>query len=133
VVEQRGQAVGHVVPGGDRLGCLEVKPVSERRQLLEEQLLAGLEELIAPGHSVFHGEATGMGIAVVALQQRAGGVEPIEDLRRREHPTPGGHQLDRKGQAVGPATDLLDRLGLRRLDAPFRRAQPGSIPEQVDR
>jgi hypothetical protein len=97
VVDQQRQAVEHVVSGGDGLGCLDVEALRERRQLLEEQLLGGFEELVAPRHRVVHGQVSRIGIAERALQQGARGIEPIDDLRGREHPTPCGHQLDGKG------------------------------------
>jgi hypothetical protein len=93
-VDQGREAVQHILTGPKDLGRVEVESASEHRQLLEQQPLGGLEQLVAPVEGCLHRALTRAGVADTAAQQGQSGVQPIQDLRRRQHPAPRGGQLD---------------------------------------
>ena len=105
--------------------------IREHRQQLEQALLAGLEELVAPVHRrpqrlLALGEVAG-----TAAQQAEPVVEPVAQHLRREQREAGGRELDRQRQAIEPAADLRDGGGVVVRQLEVRVDDAGAVDEQL--
>ena len=140
LVEQRAEAVegvelrpGRVVQvGRHRLDRLDRRP-GEDRQQLEQSLLGGRQQLVAP----FDRRAK----RLLALRQVAGAAaerleaagEPIPERVGREEVEAGGRELDCKRQPVEAAADLGDRGGVVVGQPEVRPDAASPLDEQLDR
>ena len=97
--------------GADRLGGLDRPTADEDRQPSEEGALIGVQQPVTPVHS---GPkcALPLGQVGVVAAQIEPVAEPLQQHRRRQHPGPGSHQLDRQRNAVEAAADLGHSRGV---------------------
>ena len=72
----------------------------------ERLLLPCREQLVAPGDRAAESALALGHVASAHRQQRQRAVEPLEDLRRREHLHTRGRQLEREREVVEPPADL---------------------------
>ena len=114
-VDQGGDPVDDVVIGpGDGFGCGQVERSEEDREAIEELLLLGGEQLVAP--------VDGRSEALLARGGRSGGdeepeavVEMVCDLGGAQHADATSRQLDRQGEPLQCSADTRDLGGLDRI------------------
>ena len=111
LVDQRSEQVEHPLAldslaGADLLGRLEGKAAGEHRQAAKQRSLVVGEQLVAPVDRGAQGLKPGQGRARPAGQEAEAIREAGCDLLDREHPHPGGGELDRQRQPVELGADL---------------------------
>ncbi len=121
-----------VCRGRDRLHRREVR-VGKDREDLEQALLPGIEELVAPFDRRPQRLLPLGQVAGRAPEQLEPASEPITQRFRREQPQAGRSELDRERQAVEPTADVADRGRVVVVELKVGTDCPGSIDEELDR
>ena len=131
LVEERAGAVERRVADAD--GGLERAAAGKDREVREQALLLGLQEVVAPGDRVAKRLVTGRFVTRSMAQEVESLVEPIEHLLGRKELRPRGCELEGKREAVEARADLLDggRVLLGEPEGRFGRL--GALDEQGDR
>ena len=122
----------------DVLGDLGAPAAGEDRTPPEDRLLVGRQEVVAPGDRTTQRPLALRQIAGAAGQDVQALLEPFEDRRRREHPDPGGGELDGEGQALESVARWLGRPRARhrcrrRRDGPGEPGRGTASRRQPDR
>jgi hypothetical protein len=94
----------------DVLRGFEGATTGEHREAREESLLAGREQVMAPGDRRFERALAFRRVAGAAPQQREPLVESLEQCFRRQDLRARGGELDRQRQAIEVAADRDHRL-----------------------
>ncbi len=129
-----GVEVARGGPGmGDHLLDEVRRRAGEHRQHLEQPLLPGVEELVAPFDRGPHRLLAERQVAGAAAEHRQPALEPPEERLRREQVEAGRRQLDRQREAVEAPADLRHGGGVvvGEVEGRVDGARPGD--EQLDR
>ena len=114
-VHQRAERVHHRSPDGvtaDGRDGGQAEAPGEYREPGEQRLFVGGKQAEAPVQRVPQGPLPFGQVTRPGGQQAHPVIEPREQRARRQQPDPGGGQLDGQRQAVQPAADLGDELGI---------------------
>ncbi len=137
LVDQHAEQVSHgclvesvACPDGDQRRQRRAAPMHS--DLVEQRLLVGMQQVVAPLHERREGRAGRVGCRPVAEELEAV-LDEGKDLREAEDVGARGGELDRKGQPVDLAADLRhERCGLRR-ELESRSCRPCALDEQLHR
>ncbi len=143
LVDQFGQRVGHglaVRRGGEGLDGVEVEPRREDREVAQERLFSGLQQLVAPADRRRHGLVPGVGPARAAGQGAEAALEPAGQLGEVPPTELSGGQLEGQREAVETPTEGDDIGVLRipthprlRLPRPFDEELGGTFGQRLER
>ena len=131
MIDETGEGIEYVTVG-HRLTRLHRPSCGKHRELPEQLLLLGIEEVVAPGE---HGPQSAVALGRVPPacgEELKPLADPIEDLRNGEDAGPRSGQLDRQGQAIDTRTDLGDVLQIRVLDGEAQVVLARAAHEQLD-
>ena len=117
----------------DRLGGVEGAAPRKDGETREQNLVGGIEELVAPVDGPAQRLVARGKIAPAAGQQLQSVLEPPERLLGREQLHPGCGELDREWQAVQPRADLGDGRSVLAGERELRPDGAGPVHEQGDR
>ena len=134
LVDERLQVVEHRArrhhPPSELLGRRKSAASCADRHALEEPLLVGLEEVVAPRQRVAHGALSRRQIRRPADEEVERRAQPLEQRLRREQPHSGGGELDRQREAVELLADGGDRGLVPGGEREARRHDAGPVGEQ---
>ncbi len=114
--------------GDDVFGGVRTKASGEDSEAPEHGLLFLAEEVVAPVERRPEGALALGRRSPPVSEDRELVVEPVGELRRREHAQPGGGELDRERDPLERSTDPLNRI--RVFDPTLSRH---ALCEQLDR
>ena len=138
LVDQPRQQVEHglvarEVGPADRFARVEVEAVSEDAQPPEEHPLGLAKEVVAPVDRRAERPLTRQGRAAPAGQDPEAVLEAGEEVVESEDVDPGGRELDRQRDAIEPATDTRDHLGVVIGQGEAGPLSRRAVAEQLDR
>ena len=120
------------VAGADLLDGLELEAAREDRKPAEQDLLVGLEQIVAPlqrrGQRLLPGRC---GVAARSQQTEAV-VEPLGDRRRAEHADTSRGELECERQPVEAEADARHVLRVLRVEREARRGGRRTVDEERD-
>ena len=146
-IDEIGEVVEHAVwvhsermlPGLPRSGrCdqgfrrLEGEAAGKDREGLEEPLLVGRQEVVAPGDRVAQRALPVGEIAGAAREDIEPAVEPEQEGGGRKDAGAGGGQLDRERQTIKPEADLFHRRQVGPGDGEIGPDRLGPLGEERD-
>jgi hypothetical protein len=120
-------------PTSDHVRGLQREAVLENGEAAKEDLLAGGEEVVAPGDGITHRAQPGWLVPWSVAQQRHPGIQPGQHLRWRNERDPRRRQLDGQRQAVEAAADGGHGLRVFRGEGEVGPGRRGAGDEQPHR
>ena len=138
LVREPAQQVEHLArrdaaERGDLFGRGQGESADEDREPAEHRPFLAVEQLIRPVEGGAQRLVAGRRRPGAAGQHAEHVVEPPRELPDRQHPHPGGGQLDRQRQPVEARAHLSDRLPARVGDGEGRRDKARPVLEQPRR
>ncbi|HET7035608.1 MAG TPA: hypothetical protein VFI42_08010, partial [Thermomicrobiaceae bacterium] len=113
LIDQRGQPIQNVEPvTGDRLGRFQLPAAGEDCQAPEKPLLLWHEQIQAPLDGGAQRLLPPREVAGAAGQKWQSTLQPLQERHRREELDARCRQFDREWDAIQPANDLGDSLGV---------------------
>ena len=128
----RDRRRGESLPRADHFGRIELEAAGEGRQPAEEDLLVGLEQVVAPLERCRQRLLPRRCGAAARAQEAEPVVEPIGDRCSAEGAEAAGCQLERERQPVEAEADARDVLGVLVGEREARRRRGGALDEEED-
>ena len=114
------------------LGALGIPAVMEDRAAAEDRLLVARQQVMTPRDRAAERALAFGQVARAAREEIETRLEPLQDDDRREHPRPGGRELDGERQALEPLDDPPDGGDVRVPGRDIGADEPGAVEEQLD-